>query len=244
MEADGLGLQRASGRCCRSGRTSAAPPRPRRSACSSARSGGPGRYSDGESYVNGRTNAELRVDRRRRRDRLEHARARRLLDVRNDVVEVIAGPHREHAGRRGRRRQPCPHPSQARPESTPCTRRRRSGRQPPAPARGRRGRPARPARPRRPPKRPAARSHGSRTARALLRRRRRRRTSPRAPCRRARCCWRAHGRDDRTRGDAAPVDDGVLTRRRGRAVQPTLPSTPGPGRRRVQASQPSRCGFS
>ena len=41
--------------------------------------------------------AELDVDRRRRRDRLEDSRSRRRLDVGNDVVEVVAGPHREHA---------------------------------------------------------------------------------------------------------------------------------------------------
>ena len=45
--------------------------------------------------------AQLDVDRRRRRDRLEHTHARRLLDVRNHVVEVIAGPHRQHPRGRG-----------------------------------------------------------------------------------------------------------------------------------------------
>ena len=34
------------------------------------------------------------------RDRLEHARPLRRLDERDDVVEVIAAPHREHADRR------------------------------------------------------------------------------------------------------------------------------------------------
>ena len=44
---------------------------------------------------------QLRIDRRCRRDRLEHARPRRLLDVDVRVVVAITDPHRDHPGCRG-----------------------------------------------------------------------------------------------------------------------------------------------
>ena len=44
---------------------------------------------------------QLRIDRRCRRDRLEHARPRRLLDVDVRVVVAVTDPHRDHPGCRG-----------------------------------------------------------------------------------------------------------------------------------------------
>ena len=158
---------------------------------------------------------ELGVDNRRRRDRLEHARARRLLDVRNDVVEVIAGPRREHARRRGEAdslarilRRPgrnrghvgvvgdldvCRLPRHAGDEDVVRSLRNRS-------VRGSAGRRGDTGRERLEPSFDGgdgvvhgavhhAAEHGAAGGRTAD--------------------------DDRTRGNAAPVDDGVLTRRRG-----------------------------